>query len=113
MLLLGQYLVEESLAPRLKTTHPFLVYGPQDSAGTPAEELRVPPGLTFSAFIRRIVPVMDSCCRSLLENSTIMNAVKVSACACMLSAVATTAAIKLIACACMILCSLACSCTKV
>ena len=71
-----QFLVERSLEKRLRTSQPYLVYGPDTSHD---EEYRVPPGMSYPVFVNGIAPVLDLGCKSLLNNATIMSTITVRA----------------------------------
>ena len=84
--LLVQFLVERSLEKRLRTSHPYLVYGPASHGHD--EEYRMPPGMSHPVAIEHIAPVIDSSCRALLDNATIMSTIRVRAAVSMLDEIA-------------------------
>lgn len=69
-----QFLVERSLEKCLRTSQPYLVYGPETSHD---EEYRVPPGMSYPVFVNGIALMPDLGCRSLLSNAFIMNTIMV------------------------------------
>ena len=71
-----QFLVERSLEKCLRTSQPYLVYGPETSHD---EEYRVPPGMSYPVFVNGIALMPDLGCRSLLSNAFIMNTIMVRA----------------------------------
>ena len=69
-----QFLVERSTTRNLHPLLPHLVYGPESHD----EDLRVPPGMPYTTIVEAIAPIFDLMCRSLLDNATIMAAIRVS-----------------------------------
>jgi hypothetical protein len=68
----AQFLVERGLADRLRTDLPFLVYGQ-------GQQLRIPPGATYTQCIKIWVSMAADICRSLLDDAQVMRAVRVCA----------------------------------